>query len=330
MFLPTQSYLTVVRQPKALHNAKEQVARSAGRSRYLTETCCFDPNRIRRARHKTLVHQHESWGNVRADLVKRTGVQRQETRISHSKHTFLMNLKGEARLGEDFIDGRRISFAARRPGSIVYIPAHSEWTGWDEGDATASYLLVSIKREFADRTLGEIASYSVAELPPSIGFRDSSLEMALQKIAIELKYPDPLSAMMVESQATQLFVRLMRLNGINQEPAKGGLSSFDLKRAVHMIESSGDRRPSLADLAREIGVSRFHFCRAFKQSTGMTPHAFMAQRRLERSADMLRSSELSATEIALECGFGSSSHFTIAFKRAFGASPTEYRRSCRI
>ncbi|WP_031214341.1 helix-turn-helix transcriptional regulator, partial [Mesorhizobium sp. LSJC255A00] len=78
------------------------------------------------------------------------------------------------------------------------------------------------------------------------------------------------------------------------------------------------------------GVSRFHFWRAFKQSTGMTPHAFIAQRRLEQAADMLRSTSLSATEIAMECGFGSSSHFTTAFKRAFGAVPTEFRRNCRI
>lgn len=296
----------------------------------MTETCCFDPDQIRHSRYKTLVHQHENWGNVRAHLVKRTGLQRQETRIAHAKYTFLMNLKGEARLGENFIDGRRISFAARRPGSIVYIPAQSEWTGWDEGDATASYLLVSVEREFADRTFERTASHRLAKLPPSIGFRDSAIEMALQKIANELKYPDPISVTMVESQAAQLFVRLMRLNGVNHEPAKGGLSSFDLKRAVGMIEASGDQKPSLADLAREIGVSRFHFCRAFKQSMGMTPHAFIAQRRLERSADMLRSTDLSATEIALECGFGSSSHFTVAFKRAFGASPTEFRRRWRI
>ncbi len=277
-----------------------------------------------------MVHQHESWGNIRGDLVKRTGLQRQDTKIGHSQHTFLLNLKGEARLGENFIDGRRIPFAARRPGSIVYIPAHSEWSGWDEGDATASYLLVSIEREFAEGTLGERASYRLAELPPSIGFRDSATEMALQKIAVELKHPDPISVAMVESQAAQLFVRLMRLNGIHQQPAKGGLSSFDIRRAVAMIDSPGEQRLSLGDLASEIGVNRFHFLRAFKKSMGMTPYAFMAQRRLQRSAEMLRSTDLTATEIALECGFGSSSHFAIAFKRAFGTSPTEFRRNCRI
>ena len=294
------------------------------------ETCCFDPDQIRHSRYKKMVHQHESWGSIRADLIKRTGLQRQETKIGHSKHTFLLNLKGEARLGENFIDGRRVPFAARRPGSIVYIPAHSEWSGWDEGDATASYLLVSIERAFTERILGERAPYRLANLPPNIGFRDSASEIALQKIAIEMKHPDPISATMVESQATQLFVRLMRLNGIHQQPAKGGLSSFDIRRAVAMIDSSAEQRLSLGDLASEIGINRYHFLRAFKKSMGMTPYAFMAQRRLERAVDMLRSTDLPATEIALECGFGSSSHFAVAFKRAFGTSPTEFRRTCRI
>ncbi|UCI05204.1 helix-turn-helix domain-containing protein [Mesorhizobium sp. B1-1-8] len=228
------------------------------------------------------------------------------------------------------MDGRRIPFSPRRPGSIIYIPADSDWSGWDEGDATASYLLVSIERQFIDLTFGGMAYYRGAELPPAIGFRDSTIEIALQKIAIELKQPDPISVTMVESQATQLFVQMLRLNGISHERAKGGLSSFDLKRAVGMIESSSDERPTLAHLAKEIGVSRFHFSRAFKQSTGVTPHAFIARRRLEQSADMLRSTNLSATEIAMECGFASPSHFTIAFKRAFGANPTEFRRKCRM
>ncbi|TIO84064.1 MAG: helix-turn-helix domain-containing protein [Mesorhizobium sp.] len=295
----------------------------------MAETFYLDPNKIRPSRHQTLAHQYESWGNIRVDLVSRTGLERQETRISHPRHMFLMNLRGAARRGEDFIDGRRVSFSARRPGSIIYIPADREWTGWDEGDATASFLLVSIDREFAEQTFGGSAFCRPAELPPWIGFRDSTIEMALQRIADELRYPDPISATMVESQVAQLFVQLVRLNRNSRQPAKGGLSAFDLKRVMAMIESLSDDRLTLADLARELGISRFHFSRAFKQSTGMTPHAFIARRRLEQSADMLRSTNLSATRIAMECGFSSSSHLTTAFRRAFGANPIEFRRKCK-
>ena len=293
------------------------------------DTLCLDPTRIRRSHHHTLAHHHESWGNVHAHLIRRTGLERQETSIACLGHIFLMNLKGSARSGEDFVDGRRMSFSPRRPGSIVHIPAGSEWTGWDEGDPTAAYLLVSIENSFADEAFGGSMRGRSGRVP-AIGFRDVVVEMALQRIAVELRQPDAISVIMVESQAIQLLVQMLRLNGDYQGPAKGGLSSFDLKRAIAMIESLPDARPTLADLAKEVGISRFHFWRAFKQSTGMTPHAFIAQRRLEQSADMLRTTTFSATEIALANGFGSSSHFAIAFRRAFGVTPTEFRRRSRL
>ncbi|MER9316276.1 AraC family transcriptional regulator [Mesorhizobium sp. M0659] len=294
------------------------------------DTEFLDPKTLRRSQHQTFTHQHESWGNVRADLIKRTGLARQETAISFSGHIFLMNLRGVASRGEDFVDGRRISFSPRSAGSVIHIPAGSDWTGWDEGDPTAAYLLVSIEKAFAEEAFGGVMRHRSGDLAAAIGFRDTTVEMALRRIGIELEQPDPISVTMVESQAMQMLAQMIRLSDSQNEPAKGGLSSFDLKRVVAMIESSPDEMPTLTDLAKEVGVSRFHFGRAFKQSTGMTPYAFIARRRLERSAEMLRSTKRSATEIALECGFGSSSHFTIAFKRAFGVSPTEFRRRCTI
>jgi AraC-like DNA-binding protein len=292
----------------------------------LTDTRDFDPGETRRSDHSTLVHQHLDWGVVRADIVKRTGLARQETHVSAEQHSFMINLQGEAREGEDFIEGRRVAFTPRRPGSVVFLPAHSEWRGWDEGDATGSYLFVSIDTAFIERAIG---SDHIASLRPAIGFRNTTIETCLQRIAAELKNPDPISVIMVESQAIQLFIQMVRLNGLGQEPAKGGLSPFDLKRVVAIIEDRLGDPPSLDEMAREIGVSRRHFSRAFKQSTGKSPHAFVAAHRLARAVDLLRTTELSATEIAFDCGFASSSHFTYAFKRAYGTGPLEFRRRWR-
>jgi AraC-like DNA-binding protein len=292
----------------------------------LTETRDFDPGEVRRSDHTTLSHQHLDWGVVRADIVKRTGLARQETYVSADRHSFLINLQGEAKAGEDFVEGRRVAFTPRRPGSVVFLPAHSEWRGWDEGDATGSYLFVSIDPRFIERSLGHD---QIACLRPAIGFRDTMIEACLQRIAAELKSPDPISVFMVESQALQLFIHMVRLNGLGAELAKGGLSPFDLKRVVAIMEDRLGDPPTLDEMAGEIGVSRRHFFRAFKQSTGKTPHAFIAERRLERAVDLVRTTELSATEIALDCGFASSSHFTYAFKRNYGSGPLEYRRRWR-
>lgn len=293
----------------------------------MMETRGFQPEDVRRSDHRTLEHQHLDWGVVRADFVKRTGLRRQETRIAAEQHAMLINLQGDARLGEDYVDGRRVSFTPRRPGSIVFLPAHSEWTGWDEGDARGSYLLTSIDADFIEQTLGVEV---VAGLQPIVGFRDSLIETCLQRIATELKIPDPASAIMVESQAIQMFVQMVRLNGLGVEPVKGGLSPFDLKRVSALIEARLVNPPSLHELADEIGVSKRHFCRAFKQSTGKTPFAYLAHVRLTRAIDLLRTTQRSTTEIAHECGFSSSSHFAYAFKRAYGAGPFEFRKRWRV
>ncbi|MBB3237008.1 AraC family transcriptional regulator [Phyllobacterium endophyticum] len=284
------------------------------------------PDEVRRSVHQTLVHHFIDWGMVRAQIVKRTGLARQETHIARDQHSFLINLKGGARFGEDFVEGRSIGFTPRRPGSIVFVPAHREWTGWDEGDAIGSYLFVSIDTTFINQC---IDSRHLVGLKPAIGFRDVMIEYSLQRIATELNNPDPISVSMAKSQAVQLFVQLLRLNGVGLEPVKGGLSPHNLKRINAMIESRPANPPSVDELIRESGVSRRHFFRAFKQSTGKTPHSYVLRHQLKFAVNLLRATDLSATEIALECGFSSSSHFTIAFKQAFGAAPSQFRKGWR-
>lgn len=295
----------------------------------MREIVCLDPTCLRRSRHETFAHRHRAWGPIRADLIKRTGLERQETRIVCPGHVFIINLKGAASKGEDFLDGRRIAFSPRRAGSVIYLPAGSEWTGWDEGDATGSYLLVAIDQGFIQDAFEDRMRFRLPNLSPSIGFRDTATEMALQRIAVELVQPDPLSEMMAESQAMQLLVQMARLNGVPSAAAKGGLSSFDLKHTLEMIQASA-KPLTLVDLANAVGLSRSHYLRAFKQSMGVTPHELQMKRRLEKSSEMLVTTNLSATEIALACNFSSSSHFSTAFKQAFGVTPTEYRRLYRM
>jgi len=288
--------------------------------------CGFQPDEARRSPCSTIIHQHLDWGVIRADMVMRTGLRRQETRIAVDDYTFLINLQGEARSGQDYVDGRRVGFSPRKAGSLIFLPACSEWTGWDEGDTTGSYLFVSMDAGFVQQTLG---SKHQAGLQAAIGFRDSIIEAALQRIATELKNPDPTSVIMVESQAVQILVQMVRRNGVVLEPAKGGFSPFDLKRVIASMEARLADPPSADELASELGVSRRHFFRAFKQSTGKTPSGYMADLRLKRALDLLLTTDRPATEIALECGFSSSSHFAYAFKRVHGAGPSEYRRRWR-
>ena len=84
---------------------------------------------------------------------------------------------------------------------------------------------------------------------------------------------------------------------------------------------------SLAELARLARLSTYHFCRAFKQSFGVPPHRYHMLRRIERAKELLARRTQSVTEIALTVGYGETSSFTAAFRKATGLTPSAYRRS---
>jgi len=83
---------------------------------------------------------------------------------------------------------------------------------------------------------------------------------------------------------------------------------------------------SLASLARQAGVSRFQFLRAFKKQYGVPPHAYLTSLRLDKGEQLLRASDLSITAIASEVGFGSVSRFSEAFSRRHGSPPSTWRQ----
>jgi AraC family transcriptional regulator len=94
-----------------------------------------------------------------------------------------------------------------------------------------------------------------------------------------------------------------------------------------MMEDDLASTPSLSQLAACAGLSQTHFCRAFKQSTGVPPHRYILNRRIAHAKNLMANPALSLTEIALDSGFGSSSQFATMFRRIDGRSPSEFRRS---
>jgi AraC-like DNA-binding protein len=82
----------------------------------------------------------------------------------------------------------------------------------------------------------------------------------------------------------------------------------------------------LEEVARQLGMSPFYFCRKFKKSTGMTFTSFVSQRRIELAKDFLVNGETKITDIAYNSGFQSLSQFNRTFRKIVGLNPTEYRR----
>ena len=96
-----------------------------------------------------------------------------------------------------------------------------------------------------------------------------------------------------------------------------------MRQAKEFLSENLDAKLSLAEVAAAVGLSRYHFLRVFKQETGLPPHAFRTQRRID-SAQRLLKRGLPFSQVALSTGFTDQSHFTNKFRQFIGATPKQY------
>jgi AraC-like DNA-binding protein len=98
-----------------------------------------------------------------------------------------------------------------------------------------------------------------------------------------------------------------------------------LRRAKDLMDREYASPLGIDDLARSAGCSRYHFVRSFRAAYGETPGRYLAMRRIERAKDLLRSVNLTVTEICMLVGFSSLGSFSAKFTAVVGMSPSEYR-----
>ncbi len=107
---------------------------------------------------------------------------------------------------------------------------------------------------------------------------------------------------------------------------RGGLAPWQQRRAQELMDANLAGDISLDQVARGCGLSVAYFSRAFKRSTGATPHGWLQNRRIERAKLLLPDRNVALAEIALRCGFADQSHFTRTFARLTGKTPGVWRR----
>ena len=123
-----------------------------------------------------------------------------------------------------------------------------------------------------------------------------------------------------------LAAELMRQVGRPVPAVTGGLSGSRLRRVTDFIAANLAQEVGLADLARIAGLSLHHFCRAFKASTGLPPHAYQTRLRIERAKELLAATSLSVGAVAAAVGYDDPNQLARMFRKAEGTSPSRYRR----
>ncbi len=107
----------------------------------------------------------------------------------------------------------------------------------------------------------------------------------------------------------------------------GGLAPWQERRAKEIMRARLASGLTIADVAAECKLTPSHFARSFRRSTGIAPHEFLSQLRIEEAKRQMLSTKLPLADIALICGFGDQSYFTRVFSRSVGVSPGAWRRA---
>jgi len=113
-------------------------------------------------------------------------------------------------------------------------------------------------------------------------------------------------------------------------PAKSGLAAWQMRRVTAHIDAHLAGSIRNRDLAAAAKLSCGYFCQSFKDSFGCPPHSYIMRRRVERAKELLETTTMPLSQIALDCGFSDQSHFSRIFRRVTGEVPRLWRHKRRI
>jgi AraC family transcriptional regulator len=167
---------------------------------------------------------------------------------------------------------------------------------------------------------------------PSPGFSDPVITNLLDIIDFAFENPERSSQLLVDEVSILLMSHLIH-NYSDISPIarrRGGLASWQERIAKDILFDRIGDPPTADELGHACGVSARHFIRAFRQSTGHTPHQWLMQERALKAQNLLEHSDKTLAEISALCGYANQSHFCRGFLKYFGKSPATARRLAKV
>ncbi|WP_185932748.1 helix-turn-helix domain-containing protein [Streptomyces sp. WAC 01325] len=136
-----------------------------------------------------------------------------------------------------------------------------------------------------------------------------------------------LGELFAQSTRHMIIAHLLDIGQADQETYR--MTSHRVRSVTNYMRERLSEPLSLDDLARQASMSRFHFLRVFRESTGKTPHQFLTELRINAARQALERGDDTIALVGRRCGFTNPSHFSAAFRRFCGCSPAQYRKMIR-
>jgi len=262
-------------------------------------------------------------------LVRRwrgTGPTMNQPPLDH--HYLAMHLGGPKRV-ERHGGGQKLT-ADCAPESLTFVPSGRSYEWHTRGPIGFAHLYLDPSR--VSRVIQEEYDREPrsVELEDCVAWQHPLISGLFAAMIAEVENPSFASRLLLGSHLHSLIVTLLASRSTldrNGEPARYRIAPQRLRRVLDFMREHFADDIELADLARLAGSSRFHFSRTFHHATGRSPHRALIHMRVHAAKAMLVESDRPIAEIAKACGFRKPSQFALMFRREFGASPSEFRRS---
>lgn len=192
----------------------------------------------------------------------------------------------------------------------------------------AELLALEIAPKFVLWAADELVAARPFEIQKLWAAKDEQLRYIMLTLYNELLAKCPSGRLFGEYMGLSFATALLTNHASN--PARmtqyrGGLSPYKLRQVTEYIGDNLSNNLSLAEMANLLQMGPCHFARAFKESTGLSPHQYVLRRRVERALQMLKETRTNLADIAYDLGFSSQGHFTTVFSKIVGVSPSNYR-----
>ena len=208
-------------------------------------------------------------------------------------------------------------------GEMSLVPRHFE--KWFRNE-DLHYLSIGISD--AALTAASDGTIGAVELRGEDNLVDARLGALVESVNAERIAGFPSGRLFLDSVEQALAVALVNGYAVRhrlKQTHRGGLGCARLRRIKEFVDAKMEDELTLSEMAQSVELSRAHFARMFRKSTGESPHQFVLRQRIERAMTMLRSDDARVVDVAVACGFKTQQHFARVFRHVCGVSPTDYR-----